>query len=195
MKKVMMAAIGLMMAVSVNAQKYLNDSDTPFEQGKVYISGTISTASLAYSKESKFNIGLAGRAGYFLIDNLMGLGQVGFVSTQGGDEQIFEIGAGARYYFDQVGLYVGLMANFHHDKYMVPAIDESNLETLSLENLMSLGDMKAETSNEFRPELYVGYAFFLGRHITLEPEVYFSPSFKNSDQTNFGLNIGFGIYF
>ena len=29
MKKLMMAAIGLMMAVSTNAQ-YLNDSDTPF---------------------------------------------------------------------------------------------------------------------------------------------------------------------
>ena len=36
MKKLMMAAIGLMMAVSANAQ-YLNDPETPFYQGKFYL--------------------------------------------------------------------------------------------------------------------------------------------------------------
>ena len=34
MKKVFMSMIALMMAMSVNAQQYLNDSGTPFEEGK-----------------------------------------------------------------------------------------------------------------------------------------------------------------
>ena len=46
MKKLIMAAIGLMMAVSVNAQ-YLNDPETPFYQGKFYVGASASSASLA----------------------------------------------------------------------------------------------------------------------------------------------------
>ena len=49
MKKVLMAAIGLMMAVSVNAQ-YLNDSKTPFSQGKFYVAASTSSFGLNYSK-------------------------------------------------------------------------------------------------------------------------------------------------
>ena len=71
-----MAAIGLMMAVSANAQ-YLNDSKTPFEQGKFYVNAALSTTSLSYSKASKFNFGINGKAGYFLMDNLMAVGTVG----------------------------------------------------------------------------------------------------------------------
>ena len=60
----MMAAIGLMMAtVSVNAQ-YLNESETPFEEGKFYVNASASSASLAYSKSTDFKLGLNAKAGY-----------------------------------------------------------------------------------------------------------------------------------
>ena len=42
MKKVFMSMIALMMAMSVNAQKYLNDSGTPFGEGKFYVGASFS---------------------------------------------------------------------------------------------------------------------------------------------------------
>ena len=58
------------------------------------------------------------------------------------------------------------------------------------------GDVKLHpTFNDFRPEINAGYSFFLNRNITLEPEVYYEQSFKDSDYSGFGLRIGLGIYF
>ncbi len=171
MKKLMTTFAALLMAVSMNAQKYLNDSGTPFEQEKMYVSAAVTAASLTYSKSTDFNIGIGGKVGYLFIDNLMGLGVVDFQSQNNGDYQTVELGAGARYYFDQVGIFVGALAKYAHMKY----IDE--------------------TVDDFQPEVHAGYAFFLGRHITLEPEAYYKHSFKSSDYSGFGLRIGLGIYF
>jgi len=171
MKKLIMTFAALVMAVNMNAQRYLNDPDTPFEQGKMYVAASVTSASLSYTKSTGFNIGIGGRVGYLFIDNLMGLGEVSFMSLNDGDESIVELGAGARYYFDQVGIYVGAMAKYAHQKF----IDE--------------------TVDDFQPEAHVGYAFFLGRHVTLEPEAYYKHSFKSSDYSGFGLRIGLGIYF
>ncbi len=171
MKKLIMTFAALVMAVNMNAQRYLNDPDTPFEQGKMYVAASVTSASLSYTKSTGFNIGIGGRVGYLFIDNLMGLGEVSFMSLNDGDESIVELGAGARYYFDQVGIYVGAMAKYAHQKF----IDE--------------------TFDDFQPEAHVGYAFFLGRHVTLEPEAYYKHSFKSSDYSGFGLRIGLGIYF
>ena len=55
----MMAAIGLMMAMGANAQ-YLNESETPFTEGKFYVSASASSASLAYSKSTDFALGING---------------------------------------------------------------------------------------------------------------------------------------
>ena len=53
----MMAAIGLMMATSVNAQKVLNESTTPFEESKFYIGASLSGLTLNYSKASDWSQG------------------------------------------------------------------------------------------------------------------------------------------
>ena len=171
MKKLIMTFAALVMAVNMNAQRYLNDPDTPFEQGKMYVAASVTAASLTYTKSTDFNIGIGGKVGYLFIDNLMGLGVVDFQSQNNGDYSTVELGAGARYYFDQVGIYVGAMAKYAHQKF----IDE--------------------TFDDFQPEAHVGYAFFLGRHVTLEPEAYYKHSFKSSDYSGFGLRIGLGIYF
>ena len=171
MKKLMMTFAALLMAVSVNAQKYLNDSGTPFEQNKMYVAASVSSASLSYSKSTDFSIGIGGKVGYFFIDNLMGLGEVSFMSLKSGDQSNVELGAGARYYFDQVGIFVGALAKYAHMK----AYDT--------------------TVNDFQPEIHAGYAFFFGRHVTIEPEAYYKHSFKDSDYSGFGLRVGVGIYF
>ena len=41
----------------------------------------------------------------------------------------------------------------------------------------------------------VGYAFFISRTVTIEPELYYNMSTKSfKDYSGFGLRIGFGIY-
>jgi len=170
MKKLMMAAIGLMMAVSANAQ-YLNDPTTPFYQGKFYLNAACSSTTLAYSKSTDFQLGINAKVGYFIVDNLMAVGVAGFTSKFNGDHRWIEIGGGARWYFDTVGIYVGGIAKYVNQKDYEISIDD------------------------FRPELNAGYTFFLNRHITLEPEAYYEHSFKDSDFSGFGLRLGLSIYF
>ena len=178
MKKLMMAAIGLMMAVSANAQ-YLNDSKTPFEQGKFYVNAALSTTSLSYSKAFKFNFGINGKAGYFLMDNLMAVGTVGLKTISGGQLVTFDLGAGARWYFDTVGIYVGGIAKYAYEREKV-----------------EVGDVELHTStNDFRPEINAGYTFFLNRNVTVEPEAYYEISCDNSDKSGFGVRVGLSIYF
>ena len=174
MRKLMMAAIGLMMAVSANAQ-YLNDSGTPFEQGKFYVNAAASSTTIAYSKSTDFKLGINAKAGYFIIDNLMGVGVVGLNTENNFDNVTFSLGAGARWYFDTVGIYVGAIAKYVNQK-------------------VTVGD-DSHSISDFRPEINAGYAFFVSRHITLEPELYYEHSFKDSDLSGFGLRIGIGIYF
>ena len=165
-----MAAIGLMMAVSANAQ-YLNDPETPFYQGKFYVNASASSTSLSYSKSTDFSLGINAKAGYLFMDNLMVLGVVEFRSQNNFDVLTTQVGAGARYYFEQNGIYLGAIAKYAHVKG---------------------GDL---SFSDFRPEVNVGYSFFLSRHLTVEPEVYYEHSFKDSDYSGFGLRIGLGIYF
>ena len=171
MKKLMMAAIGLMMATSVNAQKVLNESTTPFEESKFYVGASLSGLTLNYSKASDWSFGLSAKAGYLFLDNWMALGVVDYQNYSSGTVTSTNIGAGARYYFDQVGIFVGALAKYAHMK----AYDT--------------------TVNDFQPEIHAGYAFFRGRHVTIEPEAYYKHSFKDSDYSGFGLRVGVGIYF
>ena len=166
MKKLMMAAICLMMATSMSAQ-YLNTSRTPFYEGKFYVGASASNLSLKYNKAEDFSLGIAAKAGYLFLDNWMVLGMFDYSNIANGSVTYTNIVAGARYYFEQNGIYAGLVAKYAH----------------------STGN------DDFVPEVHVGYAFFLGRHVTLEPEAYFEHSFNNSDYSTFGLRLGFGYYF
>ena len=167
MKKLMMAAISLMMATSVNAQKILNESTTPFEESKFYINASLSGLSLNYSKASDWSFGLSAKAGYLFLDNWMALGVFDYQNYSSGTVTSTNIGAGARYYFERNGVFVGLTAKYAHST----GVDE------------------------FKPEINVGYAFFLGHYVTLEPELLYEQSFKKADYTRFGLRLGLGVYF
>lgn len=49
--------------------------------------------------------------------------------------------------------------------------------------------------NDIMPGLELGYAFFLGKSVTIEPSVYYDQSIKNhSDYSKVGLRIGVGVY-
>jgi hypothetical protein len=163
MKKLMMAAVGLMMAMSVNAQY---TSETPFTQGKVYASAGLSGVNLNYDSTTKWNLGIDGKVGYFLLDDVMALGDVQWGIHQKSPNDL-SVGAGMRYYIRQNGIYLGAGAGYKH----------------------------SEGYDDFVPNVNVGYAFFVSRTVTIEPELYFNMSTKSfKDYSNFGLRIGFGIY-
>ena len=165
MKKILMAAIGLMMAMGVNAQ-YLYESDKVFTQGKCYLGASASGASLSYHNGSEWNLNLQAKAGYLIADDWMVVGQLGYDAQTGWPDEIL-LGAGLRYYFESCGLYAGATAKY----------------------------AKCDEFSDFRPELSLGYAYFLTGKLTVEPEVYYEHSTKNSDYSGFGFRIGFGVYF
>ena len=167
MKKFLMSAFALMMAMNVNAQKLLNESTTPFEESKFYVGASLSGLTLNYSKASDWSLGLSAKAGYLFLDNWMVLGVFDYQNYSSGTVTSTNIGAGARYYFERNGVFVGLTAKYAH----------------------------ATGVDEFKPEVNVGYAFFLGHYVTLEPELYYEQSFRNSKYSQFGLRLGFGVYF
>ena len=162
----MMAALGLMMAMSANAQ-YLNDSQTPFEQGKFYVGASTSSLNLSYHKSNDWSLGLQAKAGYLFLDNWMVVGMLDYRNIGSGSSVTTQLGAGARYYFSSNGIYASLLAKYAH----------------------------TTGFDDFQPEISAGYAFFLNRHVTLEPEIYYEHSFKDTDYSGFGLRLGFGYYF
>ena len=160
-----MAAIGLMMAIGANAQ-YLNDSEKVFTQDKWYVGASLSGIDLSYHKGSDWKLDVNAKGGYLIADDWMITGQLGYQAQEGNSSAVV-LGAGLRYYFESCGLYAGAMAKYAH----------------------------ANHTSDFRPEINVGYAYFLTGKLTIEPELYYEHSTKDSDNSGFGLRIGFGLYF
>lgn len=152
--------VALVMTLSASAQ---------FEQGKKYISASFSGLDFSYNGTSDLNIGLQAKGGYFVEDNLMVLGTLGYNHV--GDEVTpdrFSIGAQGRYYIIQNGIYLGVGGTYKHGSH---------------------------NYNDFLPTVEVGYAFFINRHVTIEPAVYYEQSINNhSKYSNVGLRVGLGIY-
>ena len=79
-----------------------------------------------------------------------------------------KVGVGARYYIVQNGLYLGAQVNYlrHSSDY-----------------------------DDLQPGVQVGYAFFLSKNVTVEPEIYYDQSIKShKDFSTVGFRIGVGIY-
>ena len=156
MKKIVLVVVALVMSVAANAQ---------FEKGKAYVEASLTGLDIS-SQAKHFHFGLNARAGYLFMDNIMALGEVGYNHLEDTNDT-FTIGAGARYYIIQNGLYLGAMLKFKRT---------------------------ADKENDFMPNLHLGYAFFLSRTITIEPELYMDFSTKKFEYSNYGLSVGVGIY-
>ena len=139
-------------------------ANAQFEQGKGYLGASLSGFDMS-SQAKKFHLGVNAKLGYLFADDLMALGEVGYDKTEGLPYSL-SAGAGARYYIIQNGLYLGAGLKYKH----------------------------AEGYNDLVPNVQVGYAFFLSRTVTLEPEFYFDFSTKSADYMAYGLRIGLGVY-
>ena len=79
-------------------------------------------------------------------------------------DDIVVLGVGGRYYIEQNGLYLGASLKYKSD------------------------------FKHILPGVQVGYAFFVSRTVTIEPELYFDISTKKFDYSCYGLGIGVGVY-
>lgn len=140
-----------------------------FEQGKWVFNPSITGLNLSYSKLEKTTFGLEALGGAFIVDNVALLVNLGASWSDYVD--VYAAGVGGRYYIEQVGVYLG--AGFKVQRLDGSGIDQTNFSVC--------------------PE--VGYAFFIGKNITLEPAVYYDVVFNRSDRSKVGLKLGFGIYF
>ena len=68
-KKISLLVVTMMVALSASAQ---------FEQGKTYISASFSGLDFGYNGTSELNVGLQAKGGYFVEDNLLVLGSLGY---------------------------------------------------------------------------------------------------------------------
>jgi hypothetical protein len=139
-------------------------ANAQFEQGKGYIGASLSGFDIS-SQAKHFHLGVNAKLGYVFADNLMALGEVGYDKTEDLPYSL-AAGAGARYYIIQNGLYLGAGLKYKH----------------------------AEGYNDLVPNVQVGYAFFLSRTVTLEPELYCDFSTKSYDYMAYGLRFGIGVY-
>lgn len=142
-----------------------------FERSKTFVGASLSGLNLAYNGGDKFQIGVNAQVGTFVQDDWMVFGQVGF-NHKGGDfkSNDLKLGIGGRYYIEQNGLFLGANANYI---YRSPALKH----------------------NDFIPGIEIGYAFFVGGKMTIEPAIYYDQSL--SDHKNYstiGLKVGIGLY-
>ena len=172
MKKVI---LGLLMAISTltaNAQ---------FEAKKTYINASLSGFGISYSKLEKLRFDVDANVGYFVARDLLlygrfGLDQKQVTLTKGTkDYNVYlnelVIGAGARYYIEQNGIFLGLGLEYGHTE-----------RTKKYDNFYIV------------PE--VGYAFFVNQYITIEPAIYYNMCLNDfSDASKVGLKLGLGFYF
>lgn len=137
-----------------------------FEQGKFYTSAGLSGLDLNYSDQSKFKLDLQAKAGYLFMQDWMITANADF-GYRKYEPNAVRAGVGLRYYIEQNGLYLGAGADYVHQN----------------------------GCDDFQPNIHLGYAFFLNRTVTIEPEVYYNQSTKSRNYNSVGFRLNFGIYF
>ncbi len=142
-----------------------------FEKGKWVVNPSLTGLDFSHDTESgKTSLGLEAQGGAFVVDNVALLLHMGASwNAYGSDTDLYTLGVGVRYYFDQVGVFVGTNVN----------VDRWDFGRSDNDTKLSLG-------------LEAGYAFFLSRTVTIEPGAYLN---MNDDRSKFGLKVGFGFYF
>ena len=162
MRKYVMALVLGLVSLTASAQ---------FEAGKTYGNLSLTGLDLSYMKNSKFHIGLQAQGGYFVAQDWMVGGKLGYDFQSGPSTNVFDLGADVRYYFENSGIYLSGGLLYQH------------LDLGPKQNWISVV-----------PE--VGYCFFLNEHVTIEPALYCHLCLNEfEDGSKFGLKVGFGFYF
>ena len=163
MKKIILSLLFAVTSMGAFAQ---------FEEGTKYVNASLTGFGLDYCKARGFHIGIAAGAGYFVADNWMLLGQLGWNHQDSYNE--FNLGAGARYYMVNNGFFFGGGLRYGLDS---PG-----------------GNADVMHNAYLTPE--AGYCFYLNDHVSIEPSFYVDMCLNHfKDFTKVGLKLSFGYYF
>lgn len=156
MKKVIFVLLMTVSALGAHAQ---------FNKGTHYANASLSGFGIGF-ENGNFSFGLSGEYGYFIDDNWMVGGLLGYNYSAG--HHSFQLKPEFRYSLDSNGLNLGAGLQFEH---------------------VGTGRNYIQLCPQ------VGYTFFLSDKISLEPAIYADfalNDFKNG--TSAGLKIGIGLY-
>lgn len=143
-------------------------ANAQFEQGKTYVGASLTGFDMNYCSAENFKLNLDAKVGTFVTDNWLLYGVAGLNRNSSANTTSMSLGVGGRYYIIQNGLFLGLQGKFEHAK---------------------------PSYNDFKPTAELGYCFFVGREMTIEPSVYYEQSFKShSEYSKIGFKIGIGLY-
>lgn len=141
-------------------------ANAQFEEGKTYANASLSGLDLSYNGSRDLHLGLDATAGYFFIDNWQVNGTVGLDTQK--DLTAMKIGVGGRYYILQNGIFLGAKVQYRHGN---------------------------GGYNDVMPGVEMGYAYFINRHCTIEPSLYYDQSLKSHKNfSTIGIKVGIGIY-
>lgn len=156
MKKTLVLLLMTVMTLGASAQ---------FEKGTCYGGATLTGLGIGYVK-GEFSFGIASEMGYYVADNWMIGGMVGY-RHEGGDNKLL-IKPSFRYSFSECGVNLGCGVQFEH------AGTNRNYAQLC-------------------PQ--VGYTFYINDKVSIEPALYADFGLNDFKYgTSAGLKIGIGLY-
>ena len=139
-----------------------------FEKGTYYLGATTNATELSYSKSSKFNFDLGVHGGYMFEEAWMAIVELGYNYNHSDMQQLYA-GAKLRYLIKQNGLFLQVGGKYLHE---------------------------APNFNDVQITPEVGYCFFLNRHLTIEPSLFYDISLSDfSDKSKVGVKVGLAWYF
>ena len=141
-----------------------------FEKGTMILNPSVTWLDFSYSKNDDAKFGIGAQAGTFLADGFALMVNAGADWSQPVD--IYTLGTGARCYFNTTGVYIGGGLDWERRRYK-----------------------GGGHNNDWGLGIEAGYAYFLSRTVTIEPAVYYKWRFDDSDNSRFGIKVGFGFYF
>ena len=146
----------------------IGSASAQFEKGKYYLAATTNTAGISYSKHEKLHLNLGVNGGYMFEEAWMLIAETGF-DYHNNDMQSLYAGLKCRYLIKQNGLFLQAGAKYLHG---------------------------APNFNDVQITPEVGYCFFLNRHLTIEPSLYYDVSLSDfSDKSKVGVKVGLAWYF
>jgi hypothetical protein len=156
----------LILTLVITAVSVLTAS-AQFEKGKFYLNGSLPNFGISYSDTKDLGIGLELNAGYFFADNLLLVGSTGFEYNDSKWKELYA-GIKGRYYILQNGLFLGAGARYLHEY---------------------------KNFNDLQVTPEIGYCFFLGRNVAVEPSVYYNMSISDfAHKSEVGLKVGISIF-
>lgn len=190
MKKCVLAIVMAIVSLGANAQ---------FEKGTKFANLSLTGFDMSYQKGSKFHFGLQGQGGYFVKQEWMVGGLLGYDYLGGGPNHEFNLGANARYYFHKSGVFVGGGLLYSHQRYPKTATSVTSTVTDATTGVTTTTSVTVSYKtawNFFSIPLEAGYCFYLNNHLSIEPAVYCHLCLNHFDDgSKVGLKIGVGYYF